>query len=93
MSLLLAIIIGVIVGGAGSFIFNNGDYPIGSGMAGLAGAVLSVFIGLLISSGRTDSFAISGLGALYALIGALIVTLLFNLLAHGYTDPNDPELK
>ncbi|MDB5175789.1 MAG: hypothetical protein JWM81_647 [Candidatus Saccharibacteria bacterium] len=98
MSLLFTIIVGIIVGSITGYLLQEDiDTLLISALTGLVGAIIGLAIYTLMGVASTADELISVPGLLTTVIGALILTLLFNALhkamphASGKQPNNEPD--
>jgi uncharacterized membrane protein YeaQ/YmgE (transglycosylase-associated protein family) len=98
MSLLFTIIVGIVVGSITGYLLQEDiDTLLMSALTGLVGSIIGMAIFTLAGMAGTADELISAPGVLVTVIGALILTLIFNALhkamphASGKQPNNEPD--
>jgi uncharacterized membrane protein YeaQ/YmgE (transglycosylase-associated protein family) len=85
MSLILALIIGAIIGWLGAALVGRSEGILGSVAIGIVGAIIGSFLAEAFGSGTQGYFAFSWAGVIWTLIGAVIFSAILNSLQHHST--------
>lgn len=88
MSLIVALIIGGIVGWVAAAVTGRSEGIVGSVAIGIIGSIIGSVLAGLFSSGSTTYFSFTWAGLAWSFIGAVIFAAILNALQHRTTHHN-----
>jgi uncharacterized membrane protein YeaQ/YmgE (transglycosylase-associated protein family) len=85
MSLIVALIIGGIVGWVAAAVTGRNEGIVGSVAIGIVGSIIGSILAGLFSSGNTTYFSFTWAGLAWSFVGAIIFAAILNTLQHRST--------
>lgn len=82
MSLIIAIIVGAIIGWLAAAVAGRNEGLVGSAVIGIVGAIIGGFLSQLFTGGHHAYWSFTWSGIVWSFIGALILSVILNATQH-----------